>query len=503
MSLRTPSNSNLAVPGLTNPRSLSGQTVPQPYARPTDWVTIGTSTATEYVQMLVSVFNNTTNFISFTSSGATTIDWGDGTGPENVASGVQANHNYVYSNVSNLSSRGYRQAVITVTPQSGQNITAFSIQKKHPSVVSVGITTPILEMTLKVPNITTLANLVFSGSVVSPYNLEQVNILKHGLTSFASLFASMNFSVRSINADCSGVTSFASMCNGSNLINTLNLYNVDSVVDTSNMFNSCSALVTAPFFNTQSVTNMGSMFRDCTALRSVPLYNTRSVTSMSSMFNGCSSLTLVPLFNTQSVTNMANAFQGCISLQTVPLFNTQSVTSMTGMFSGASSLISLPLFNTVNVTDFSNMLFNCRNLIACPPFNTSSGTTVQAMLSSCISLTSVPAFDFSKTTGVGSSSVFSSAQKLRETGVLTVSTNAGNSYSNIFQNCISLSRCPITGTNATISFLNCNLGGAAIDEIFSGLSNTGSGKTITMTGNWGTSTATRSIATTKGWTVVL
>jgi len=63
---------------------------------------------------------------------------------------------------------------------------------------------------------------------------------------------------------------------------------------------------------------------------------------MAGMFTGCSSLQTVPLFNTAAATAMDGMFQNCTSLQTIPLFNTATVTSMTNMFSNCTSLREIP-----------------------------------------------------------------------------------------------------------------------------------------------------------------
>jgi hypothetical protein len=69
--------------------------------------------------------------------------------------------------------------------------------------------------------------------------------------------------------------------------------------------------------------------------------------------------------------------------------------------------------------------------------------------------------------------------------------------------CSSLSSVACTGINQTISFASCKLSAAQIDAIFTNLASSGSGKTITVTGNYGAATCTTSIATNKGWTVVV
>ena len=531
MSLRTANTTNLAIPGTQpNRRSLSGQTQPvvQAYARPADWVTIGTSTATQYVQLLVPVWNVDSNYIAFTTTGATTIDWGDGTAPENVASNVQANHTYVYANVSNLSSRGYRQAVITITPQAGQNITAFSINKRNTAMGSITYTTPILDMTLKVPNLVTTGNLVIGSAslIVNLGLLEQVTILSHGLTSMAGMFNNCT-GLKSIPLfDTASVTDMTLMFQNCYKLPTVPTFNTANVTTMSNMFVNCYNLLSVPLFNTSKVTDMTSFVNSCKLLLTVPLFDTRQVTNMSYMFQNCTSLITVPAFNTTSaLLTTGLMFNGCASLQSVPLFNTSGVTDMQSMFSGCTSLTTVPLFDTGRVTNMVSMFQNCTSLISVPTFNTSTATTMATMFGSCPSLQFVPTFDTSKVTTM--SAMFSSCFSLQTITFTTTTSlvtfnnvftsnnsikqmlgangpfniSSVNSINNTFSTCPSLNRCQITGTNLTVSFAGCSLGATELNEIFYGLSATGAGKTITITNNPGAATCTRSIATAKGWAV--
>jgi hypothetical protein len=495
MSLRTPSNSNLAVPGLTNSRSLSGQNQIAQWERPVDWLPIGTSTATQYIQILVAVFNNQdTNSISFITSGATTIDWGDGSSPENVASGVQANHNYAYANVSNLTSRGYRQAVITITPQAGQNITAFNY----------GTTTLyrqfMLDITLKVPNITVTANLALTQFSNTKPLLENITILSHGLTSFSALF--QNCLVKAITiSNTSAVTNFTSAF--SNCINLL----YGPVLDTSaatnfvSMFSGCSALQGIPFYNSSKVTSFSTMFLNCVSLRAVPLMDTSQSTSFTSFFNGCSALAAVPLFDVSKGTSVNSMFNGCSILRTLPPFNFASVNTATlfsAMFANCLRLESLPTVITTSATDTTSMFENngikgsitldLRNIsLATSMFRNSSFSTIT--LQNCSTIASI-----------GAGNLFRDCSALVQVLGPWTATNI-TSFTNTFNGASSLSRCQITGTNATISFAYCSLGATELNEIFSGLSATGAGKTITITGNPGAATCSRSIATAKGWAV--
>ena len=64
-----------------------------------------------------------------------------------------------------------------------------------------------------------------------------------------------------------------------------------------------------------------------------------------------------------------------------------------------------------------------------------------------------------------------------------------------------LKRMRATGMNASFDVSNNNLDSTALNEIYTNASATGNGKTITVTGNWGTPNDTPSIATAKGWAV--
>ena len=58
-----------------------------------------------------------------------------------------------------------------------------------------------------------------------------------------------------------------------------------------------------------------------------------------------------------------------------------------------------------------------------------------------------------------------------------------------------------TGINVSVNMANGMFGATALNEIYTNLSSNGTGKTITVTGNYGTASDDPSIATAKGWTV--
>ena len=305
------------------------------WQRPSDWLPMPTN-ITETDQTFVglhAVIENSDNYCAFsftTSAGQYRVDWGDG----NVTlhnSGTIAQCQYNYATISNstLSSRGYKQVIVKVTPVSG-NLLSCNFQQRF-------VTTPVqnqayssgfLECILSMPNASSGGSITFGGTTIRHAYCEKVDVKTIG--------------------------------NATNLIG---------------LFYNCYSLQSVPLFNTTNVTSMTNMFYNCISLKSVPLFNTTNVTSMGNMFFGCNPLQSVPLFNTSNVTNMAGMFFNCYSLQSVPLFNTINVTNMAYMFNSCYSLQSVPLFNTINVTNMAYMFQNCLSLNFIPAFITTAVTT--------------------------------------------------------------------------------------------------------------------------------
>jgi surface protein len=334
------------------------------WVRPSDWIAMPTITPTEQkVAALFLAGDSNSNFVAFRCSGNYTVNWGDGI-TENVAAGVTAQHNYVFSSLSASTELGptgskMRQAMIVITPQAGQNLTSISFNFTHSSLGATTYTTPILEIALSAPNCTTLV----IGGAGGLRLLQQCTILSHKATNMVSMFSSC-FSLQSVP-----------------------LFNTSAVTVMSGMFSSCYSLQSVPLFNTSAVTNMGSMFSNCYSLQSVPLFNTSAVTNMSSMFSSCFSLQSVPLFNTSAVTSMGSMFSSCYSIRDVPLFNTANViNNMINMFSNCFSLPSIPLFNTAAVTSMGGMFSSCLSLQSVPALNCSSSTSMSSFVSGCSGL---------------------------------------------------------------------------------------------------------------------
>ena len=274
---------------------------PDPWVRPADWLALPTITEDDNMFAgLLAITNDEANYIALSAAGNYTVDWGDGT-IENYNSGVTAQHYYDYNNtalVGTECSRGYRQAVVKVTPQPAATFTGINLQLRHSA------------MSAQIYNVQWL-DLAMGGAALDDIRFAQSNISPS--------------STRLIRTDwCEQVK-----------IVRMNRTNM------SYMFGNCYSLQSVPLFSTTNVTNMNYMFGNCYSLQSVPLFSTTNVTNMSYMFYGCYSLQSVSLFSTTNVTNMSYMFQFCVSLTSAPLAGTKFNISYTNCKLSRSALVAI------------------------------------------------------------------------------------------------------------------------------------------------------------------
>jgi surface protein len=429
-----------------------------PWVRNPEWIAIPdiASPTDQIFYGVIRLDPNRYNGLAVLCQGAYTVDWGDGGTPTNHNSNTKAYYTYDYATVPEVeNSEGYKTVLVTITPQSAQNLTRINLQQTS-NTTSKNTSYKWLDINFNAPNCTFL---VF-GSITTNLQTSYLERCRVGVLG--------------------SITSLASFMAGFRRLQVFEISenSTASVTTMGSMFSNCSSLQSVPLFNTTSVTNMASMFIGCSSLQSVPSFNTASVTTMGSMFSNCSSLQSVPLFNTTSVTNMASMFSGCSNLQSVPLFTTTLVTAMNAMFSGCSHLQSVPLFDTPSVTNMSNMFLNCSSLQSVPIFNTAAVTNMSTMFNACSSLQSVPLFN-------------------------TAAVTIGN-FGNIFTNVTRLYIGALNGTRFTISYSGCSLGKTQLENIFDYLGTIGtSSQVITISSNWGASTPiSQSSTTTTGSTTI-
>ena len=266
-----------------------GATPSAGWVRPADWLAIPEIAAgEEVVYSLMSVRNVVGNFAAVKFGGDYTVDWGDGN-IENVASGVKAEHQYAWADVGDVTSEGFRQALIKVTPQAGSNITSVDLQEYH-SVIGDDASSQFIDLVMNIPNVSG-TNLVIGGATIYHRLIERVWIKEIG-----------------------------------------------AVTSMNRMFNGCYSLQSVPLFDTSSVEDMRYMFYNCTSLQTVPLFDTSIVENMYQMFRYCYSLQSVPLFDTSSVTDMRNMFDACYSLQRNQMTGTKVSFDMSDSIMSAAAI---------------------------------------------------------------------------------------------------------------------------------------------------------------------
>lgn len=525
-----------------------------PWVRPADWLALPAMVqGDQKVAMLWAVYQADPNYVAFTVSGNFTVDWGDGTAPVNYASGTTVNASLAWASygAGTLTSRGYRQALITITPQSGANIQTVNLLVKHSAAgLPNGYSTGLLDVRMAAPlcNSITIGNgtSVVTHRMLELFEFVGTNVIASFAFSLRELFglrrvagtlwlgsctnASAVFNsnssleiaptfagptnqitdwssafggcsaMRSVALfDTSGATSTGSMFSGCRSLQTVPAFNLSACTNTVQMFNGCSALRSIPAFNLSQVTDASLMFLSCPALGSVGALTLTACTTTASMFSGCYALSTISSITTSAaLTNANNMFVNCYALQTVPSFNTSAVTNASSMFSGCLSLSSVPGFNLAACTNASSMFSGCTALPTVPAFNLPACTNASSMFASCSALRSIPAFTNTQNVTTWAN-VFLNCAALASVGAMDWS--GGTNLGSAFSGCTSLSSVLVTGIKTSVSFASAFLGPAALDTIYTNLA-TVVGQTITVSSNYGTTSDTPTIATGKGWTVV-
>ena len=515
----------------------SGSETADTWVRPTQWLALPANVdGVQKVSILNAVFDTDSEFVVFKFQGAFTVDWGDGT-VENFASNANAEYKYNYSNV-NLNSDtvatfGYKQCIITITPQSGQNLTAIFLNWYHSSIgssQSYDLSTGFLDIRINSLNCTTLG----LGATGTPANyikhsmLEQCLIGELAVTSFANLFYDC-YALQSVSIkDTSNVTSFDNMHYNNYALQKMPAYTFRSAgVNVNNMFYNCYSLrETYPLVITLISNAIASMFLGCRSLRYIDLtINSNANYSLSSIFNGCISLEEIkitqtgtgkitslstafiytrikesPAMDTSLCTTFANAFQYCDRLTNLYAYNYSSATTLANMLDGCYSLKSVPNFNiTASCTSLASLCNNCWSLEKAPTFSNSSGVTnVTSMLQSCKSLTTIPSYVFGTITTTSFQNFTTGCDSLQ----IFPSISIGSSYTTngVLSSCFSLKRM-LMPLRFTFSVANAKMSATALNEMYTALP-TVTSQTVTVTGNYGVSGYDPTIATAKGWTVV-
>jgi hypothetical protein len=153
------------------------------WTRPQCWPSIPYISVSEQVVYIpFAVYNDDSNYFAITCRGAYTVDTGDGT-VTNVADNTKFEYKFTYANVSKTCIRGYKVALIKITPQAGQNLTSVTFQVYHSAIESNKYSN-VLEIVANLPN----GSIVIGGSTVTNGILENIDVRTCTNTTFANLF---------------------------------------------------------------------------------------------------------------------------------------------------------------------------------------------------------------------------------------------------------------------------------------------------------------------------
>ena len=426
--------------------------------------------------ILETVIDNITGQISYTWINTTpntlTIDWGDGSAPEDFTLSPAT---HTYSDTSRRYIIRVLNATGTFEPLGGiSNANIIAIKGKGgPSIEG------------------NFGSQYQSDEIISYGGVENEPLDLRGVADFASAWRNTDItSILNVNMsnatilgntwrDCSSLTSF-SLVEG--------LPNCTSFQST---WQNCNDLTSFPLIDTSSGTNFNSAWSNCNSLTSFPLIDTSSGTNFSVTWNDCPSLTSFPLIDTSSGTNFFQTWRNCSSLTSFPLIDTSSGTDFSFTWSGCSGLTSFPLIDTSSGTNFRFTWNGCGDLTSFPLIDTSSGTNFSSTWNLCSGLTSFPLID----------------------------TSSGTNFFSAWNNCGSLTSFPAnvfdtTGTLVSLGFQNtwrnCALSVQSIENILVSLDTNGStGITLNINGgtNAGRSTWTSAAETAynnlgaKGWSI--
>jgi len=469
------------------------------YTRPSDWLALPTLTASDQKFVgLFAVFNYSTNYVALSatvSGGSFQVDWGDGTAPQTYATGTIAQYNYTFSSLPSgtLTSGGYRQAIITVTPVGAGLLSVVDLNKKFVNVpVLSSYVARWLDIAVASANLTSFI-IAGNAPVVSFGLLEQVSIIKttannnfffanmfynlSGLQSIPILAGPDNWNdARFLVGGCFKLVNFPSLpptnaasFDGSQMFQQCYSLEKFPVLPAPvnlavNMFNGCASMTVAPAITFQNSTNLLSVFSNCTKLidaSQVKIINLGASYSLNSFFSGCVNLVNAPYLNTKNATTFESMFFNCVSLKTVPFYDSSTVTIFATMFSGCRALKTVPFFNTSNATNITSMFQNCSSLTEVPTFNFEKVTACNGLFQGCSLLTSVPPLNLGNAASF--INIFNGCNSLQIIGDLISTKNT--ILDSAFLNCNSLKTAPAMDTSNVTTFISTFNGCTILESI--------------------------------------
>lgn len=369
-----------------------------------------------------------TNTIAINARNAYTVDWGDGT-VTNYTSATTNTHTYDFNSIdaSTETDLGYRQVLITITPQAGNNLERVYFNVTYdPDGVRTEHGKDYLDVVGRTPNVPPQYFVIPNSPLLQ-------RVVIHELLNSGTC---------------------ANMFNGRRALRYVELpYDLSNITSTYYMFQSCVELKYPPYFNTSGVTEFRGMFNNCDSLKRIPTYDYSSATTVRQMFQGCRDLRYVPDMNiTSSCTDASYMFENCNSLRECPnLGDISSVTNTTNMFYNCFVIKEIPELVLTSCTNAYNMFWSCINLEKANTitFNSATNVTLTNLFYQCEKLQTADVQGTQSCTGMRE--VFRSCTRLRGA---TIDTSSLVDAYRMFRFCNNLQSLP-TGFNLS-SATNCD-----------------------------------------------
>jgi hypothetical protein len=533
------------------------------WQRNSQWIALPLATSDEKVVALLAIKENAPNAIALnatTSTGQYTVDWGDGTS-QNVNSGTTASKTYTFAQFDNstLTSEGYKQVIVTITPVTAGALRNANFQLKHSFLTAT--TAPAidwLEIKASGPGFINFnAFGTFSlnqfGLVQYPM-LENVEVLSGDLAQTVFNYT-FNHSARNLKrfyfvSRTNPLTTLQMIGTFNNCFSliTCEIHCPQNFIQPSilnNTFANCYHLRLIPNFKFESAGTTNSAFFNCYELTALPPIVFNVNTDSSSMITQCYKLKSLSVTNNTSTLHNIQAsnlervdltinstgplraasnlsltyakvtlnsnvsgnqmFNNCVNLKKVDFSGSGNITNAVQMFFGCNSLEEVGQFNTTGMTSADGMFQNCFNLkrIGTYDFSSLGAGGIGSLIAGCHNLRELP-YSAMTTTAQTSNVVFTDAYSIKELPPINLNLGAGSILTS-FNNLYECERIRVTGFTNSFAIQHSKLNATRINEVIENLAKPASNRSLTITGAFGainnpifTSTHT----TTSGSTVI-
>nr|MCU0920763.1 BspA family leucine-rich repeat surface protein [Burkholderiaceae bacterium] len=263
---------------------------------------------------LLAVFDHPSNFVALSATAAYVVNWGDGSGDIDVASGVTAERNIAYGDVSGVVVGTSKAVNVTFTDsgdtvnrtahgfQNGQRVNFGSITgttgiSAHTTYFVVNRAADTFQVAATFGGTALTLTTDGSGTVYVPeYKVAIVTVTPQAANNLVTLSLQKKHSQTGLQKyattwldialNSASLTSWE-VSLSTTITHTFNIeiarLGENAVANFSYMFNSCGSLRSLPALDTSSGTNFTGMFANCSSLRAIPFIDTSNGTNFSSM----------------------------------------------------------------------------------------------------------------------------------------------------------------------------------------------------------------------------